>query len=219
MKIFKTVFKFVAISLMVVGLNAANFEEGKDYVKLDNPIPNAQNTLIKVFSYDCPFCYKYDKSVTPEVVKTLPSSVEYKVFHLKTKGKYGTQASQLFATAIAKDKANGIKSLFDDKSQFKKAKMAYYEAYHDKKERWDGGEAVFLKTGLDASGLTEKDLEDGKNNPEVQAMLNAWEQSLEVAKIQGVPAYVVNGKYLIYTKTIPSAKGYLDLIKELLKKK
>ncbi len=31
---------------------------------LEKPIPNADKTLIKVFSYACPFCYKYDKAVT-----------------------------------------------------------------------------------------------------------------------------------------------------------
>lgn len=44
----------------------------------------------------------------------------------------------MFAVLIAKDKAAGI-SLFDAKSQFKKAKCAYYAAYHDKKERWSEG--------------------------------------------------------------------------------
>lgn len=34
---------------------------------LEKPIPNADKTLIKVFSYACPFCYKYDKAVTGPV--------------------------------------------------------------------------------------------------------------------------------------------------------
>lgn len=39
--------------------------EGQDYVVLEKPIVNADKTLIKVYSYDCPFCYRYDKGVVP----------------------------------------------------------------------------------------------------------------------------------------------------------
>lgn len=96
------------------------------------PIPNADKTLIKVFSYACPFCYKYDKAVTGPVSEKVKDIVAFTPFHLETKGEYGKQASEVFAVLINKDKAAGI-SLFDANSQFKKAKFAYYAAYHDKK--------------------------------------------------------------------------------------
>ena len=44
--------------------------EGQDYVVLEKPIVNADKTLIKVYSYDCPFCYRYDKGVVPILRKT-----------------------------------------------------------------------------------------------------------------------------------------------------
>ena len=51
---------FLAVA-MFGALSAAAFTEGEDYVKLEKPLPVEQNTLVKVFSYACPFCYKYDK--------------------------------------------------------------------------------------------------------------------------------------------------------------
>ena len=39
-----------------------------------------------------------------------------------------------------------------------------------------------------------------------------------VAKIQGIPAYVVNGKYLIMTKSIRNFDGMVALVKELAAK-
>ena len=134
-KLPRAIAKGLAISVLVATASFG-FTEGTDYMKLEKPIPNADKTVIKVFSYDCPFCYKYDKAVTPGVVAKLPEGVKFKPFHLKTKGKYGPQGSELLAVLMLKDEAAGIKSLFDEKSQFKKAKMAYYAAYHDKKERW-----------------------------------------------------------------------------------
>lgn len=196
---------------------AAAATEGTDYVVLEKPIPNAQGTLIKVFSYDCPFCYKYDKSVTPNVVPKLPKTIVFRPFHLKTKGKYGPQASELFAVLIVKDQAKGVALTAED-SSFKKAKMAYYNAYHDKKERWDAGPDAFLQTGLDAVGMSKADFDTAKNDPKVKALLTEWDASYDVAKIQGVPGFVVNGKYLILTKSITSVDGMVDLIVELSKK-
>lgn len=215
-RIVKTVAKSVALVVFLTGTCFA-FTEGTDYVKLAKPIPNAQGTLIKVFSYDCPFCYKYDKKVTPGLIAKLPKDLTFRPFHLKTKGKYGVQGSELFAVLLLKDQKAGLsdRDLYGDKSLLKKAKMAYYTAYHDKKERWDAGPDAFLKTGLDATGMTKAELDKAKNDPKVKALIKEWEASYDVAKVQGVPGFVVNGKYLIMTKSITSVDGMLKLINEL----
>lgn len=212
-KIVKTVAKSIALVALLTGTCFA-FTEGTDYVTLQKPIPNAKGTLIKVFSYDCPFCYKYDKAVTPKLVPQLPKDVKFRPFHLKTKGKYGVQGSELFAVLLLKDEAKGI-DLFSANSQFKKAKMAYYAAYHDKKERWDAGPDAYLKTGLDAASMTVAEFDKEKNAPKVKALLKEWDASYDVAKVQGVPGFVVNGKYLIMTKSITSVDAMLKLINEL----
>lgn len=215
-----SLFKGVLVAaLLATPLAVSASAEGSDYMVLEKPIPNADKTLIKVFSYACPFCYKYDKAVTPEVVKKTADVVTFIPFHLETKGEYGKQASEVFAVLIAKDKAAGL-SLLDDKSLFKKAKFAYYAAYHDKKERWSDGKDpdAFIQTGLDSVGMTRADFDAALKEPQVQETLVTWKASYDVAKIQGVPAYVVNGKYLIYTKSIKSIDGMADLVKELASK-
>jgi protein-disulfide isomerase len=210
--------KLIIASCALMSLSAVAFTEGTDYMVLEKPIPDAQGTLIKIFSYDCPFCYKYDKAVTPGVMQKVGDVVKFVPFHLETKGKYGVAASELFAVLIQKDQAAGV-PLLDDKSLFKKAKFAYYGAYHDKKERWDGGVDDFLKTGLDAVGMSKEEFETAKQDPKVQEMIKRWKDyAYDPAKVQGVPAFVVNGKYLIYTKSIRSVDGMADLVKELASK-
>ncbi|EEE1154148.1 thiol:disulfide interchange protein DsbA/DsbL [Salmonella enterica subsp. enterica serovar Teko] len=216
-----SLFKSVVLTAALVTPFAASaFTEGTDYMVLEKPIPNADKTLIKVFSYACPFCYKYDKAVTGPVSDKVADLVTFTPFHLETKGEYGKQASEVFAVLIAKDKVAGI-SLFDAKSQFKKAKFAWYAAYHDKKERWSDGKdpAAFIKTGLDAAGMSQADFEAALKDPAVQETLEKWKAAYDVAKIQGVPAYVVNGKYLIYTKNIKSIDSMAELVRELATKK
>ena len=43
-------------------------QEGIDYVVLQNPKPQAQGTLTKIFSYDCKHCYKFDITVDADLI-------------------------------------------------------------------------------------------------------------------------------------------------------
>lgn len=223
----KSVAKSVAVITLVFGVNAsAAVVEGKDYQVLEKPIANAQGTVIKVFSYDCPFCYKYDKSVVVPVMKKVPN-MKFMPYHLSTKGVFGIYGSELLATMIVLDENAGV-DLLSDNSKFKKAKFALYDAYHNKKERWGADASVkanldaFLKVGLDAVGMSMDEYNKAKEDPKVKELVNRWGvdntgDAYMVAKIQGVPAFVVNGKYLIITKSIRGIDSMAETINELSK--
>lgn len=95
--------------------------------------------------------------------------------------------------------------------------MALYKAYHDKKERWNDGADpdAFIKTGLDAVGWNRAQYDKDATDPKVKELIDLWEVSYPIAKVQGVPAYVVNGKYLLMTKNIMSLDSMVNKIKEL----
>lgn len=198
------------------------FSEGKDadYIKLDTPLPGGEGKIVKIWSYDCPFCFKFDAGVDPKAVPAAEKAtgLKFDMFHIETKGKYGRAASELFAWCMLRDKAAGITDWENPNSLFKKAKDAVYQAYHRKGQRWPEGEAAFLKTGLDALGATPEEFATARKTPEVQALADSWKPSYDAAKIQGIPAYVVNGKYLVMTKSIRSLQGFVDLLTELSKK-
>ena len=204
----------IALSLMAASTMAAT--EGTDYVKLEKPMVNAEGKLTKVFSYDCPFCYKYDVGVDPKVLPRIEkeAGLAFNPVHLETKGKYGRTASEFLAMCMLKDKAAGV-SIESKDSLFKKAKDAIYHAYHKKGERWTSGEAAFVKTLTDATGISLDEFNKAKNDEAVKALCAEWKTSYDVAKIQGIPAYVVNGKYLIMTKSIRNFDGMVNLVKEL----
>lgn len=221
----KTFTKSLVVLAMLTGISAtAAVVEGTDYVKLEKPIENAEGTVIKVFSYDCPFCYKYDKAVTKQVMKKVPE-MKFTPYHLATKGRFGKYGSEILAVMIVKDQAAGV-DLLDDNSNFKKAKFALYKAYHDKKEKWgnDASKAenveAFYKTALESVGMTKADVDAAAKDEKVQALLSKWGMDQNgdaymVAKIQGVPAFVVDGKYLIYTKSVKGIDQMAETIKEL----
>ncbi len=217
----RTLIQAAAAAALVSSIPSAfAFTQGTDYVVLDKPLANAEGTLIKIWSYDCPFCYKYDVGVDPRVLPRVEKEVGLKFvpMHLETKGKYGRVASEYLAVCQLRDEAAG-RTPEDKESLYKKAKGAWYVAYHKKSERWSAGVEAFLKTAEAATGITAADFEAARKDPKVVALADSWKPVYDVAKIQGVPAYVVNGKYLIMTKSIRNFNGMVDLIKELAAKK
>ena len=209
----KTLF---ALGLSVIAATAMAATEGTDYVKLDKPMVNAEGKLTKIFSYDCPFCFKYDVGVDPKVLPRIEkeAGLAFNPVHLETKGKYGRVASEFLAMCMLKDKAAGV-SIESKDSLFKKAKYAISLVFLMMVVRWTFGDASFLMTISDASGISLDEFNKAKNDEAVKALCAEWKTSYDVAKIQGIPAYVVNGKYLIMTKSIRNFDGMVNLVKEL----
>ena len=211
---FKKTLLAVGLSLFAAASMAAT--EGTDYVKLEKPMVNAEGKLTKISPF---FCFKYDVGVDPKVLPRIEkeTGLAFNPIHLETKGKYGRIGSEFLAMCLLRDKAAGV-SVESKDSLFKKAKDAVYVAYHKKGERWTSGEAAFLKTMTDATGISADEFAKAKNDPAVKAMCDEWKLSYDVAKIQGVPAFVVNGKYLLKTASIRSIDGLVENIRELSKK-
>ena len=216
----KRVSKFIRILVAVclLGIGANALEEGTDYQVLEKPLNVPKDSVVKVFSYECPHCYKFDKTVTPKLFSEL-DGVKFIPYHLKTKGKLGETASKIFAAMIALDEVSDV-SLLSDKSKFKKAKFAIYKATHDKNDDFNDSKdkARFIQTALSAAGVSDADYDKALASERAQEILKAWNNSYDVAKIQGVPAYVVGGKYLINVKAIGSVDAMAAAVKELLAK-
>ncbi|MDR3177534.1 MAG: thiol:disulfide interchange protein [Campylobacteraceae bacterium] len=209
----------VLLTILFLSSNVFGFEEGTDYIRLKMPIPNSNKTLIKVFNYECNFCYKYEKMLTPSLIKQLHGILNFKPLHIKLRGKYGKEASELFAVLVFKDIQNNISDLTSDKSLFRKAQMAYYSAHRGgKKETPYSDLESFLHIGFKAVGISKEEFEKLKNNHEVQNILKSWNVGYEIVRFKNAPVYIVNGKYLIDTQNVKSIGELASMIKELAKK-
>ncbi len=188
------------------------------YLKLDVALPNAEGTLTKIFSYDCPFCYRYDKTVDAwlekEVKKT--SNLTFNPVFLEKRAKYGEAAALFLAYCRVKDTTSNV-SVTAKESLFSRAKEAMYFGYLKEKKRWEGGETEFLKTLTDATGIAEAEFTKHRNDKAVLAIRDAWLPAKAVADIQGIPAYVVNGRYLVLNKAVRSKSALSEIIAELAK--
>lgn len=208
------------LGLALIPLGAATAAtEGKEYVTLEKPLAGKTGKLVKVWSYACPFCYKFGVAVDPKVLPKIEKStgLKFEPIHLETKGDYGRVASTILAALELRDEA-AHRSVEDPDSLFAKARDAWYFAYHKQGERWTEGEEAFVKTASDATGIPVSELEKMRAEPAAVALADEWKKTYDVAKIQGVPAYVVNGKYLIMTREIRNFDGFVNLVEELARK-
>ena len=76
----------------------------------------------------------------------------------------------------------------------------------------------FIAAALGAAGVSDADYDKALASARAQEILKTWDESYDVAKIQGVPAFVVGGKYLLNVQALGSVDAMTEAIKELLVK-
>ena len=76
----------------------------------------------------------------------------------------------------------------------------------------------FIAAALGAAGVSDADYDKALASARAQEILKTWDESYDVAKIQGVPAFVVGGKYLLNVQALGSVGAMTEAIKELLVK-
>ncbi len=199
-------------------LNLSALTEGVEYQTLAKSLNVPKNSVVKFFSYDCPHCYKFDRTITRKLMSQL-DGVKFIPYHLSTKGKLGETTSKIFAALISIDEANGT-DLLSDESKFKQAKFAIYKARHDEKDDFNDGKDKqrFIDLALNAAHVSKDEYEKALSSERAKELLNEWFASYDVASISGVPAFVVSGKYLINLNAASSIDEMAKIIQELLDK-
>ncbi|TKX30624.1 thiol:disulfide interchange protein DsbA/DsbL [Campylobacter aviculae] len=220
MKIFGKFAKSIIVVAFLAGLSANALSEGKEYIILKNPIANAENSLIEIFSYRCTHCYDHHKFNTMGKIKEKLPNLIYSFYPVSSMGDYGKQANEIFAFAAFKDSANKINPA-DKNSLTYKTQEAYFNAYFKKKQRWDNGKnpEAFYAVGLNAMGVSKSDLEAFLKTPEADKILKAYEIANPISQNYGTPAFVVNGKYQIIPTAITSPEALIKIVEELSKQK
>ena len=196
----------IALILATLALPAhAELVVGRDYVVLnpaqatDNP---AKIEVIEFFSYGCPHCSDLNPAANKWAAK-LPSDVVFRripvgfnnpFYQLMAKLYYALEAigelARLDSAAFDAIHAKGLR-LIDDKSVLE----------------WVSGQDVDAKKFSDAF-----------NSFGVISKAKRADQMAQSSKIQGVPALLVDGRYLIVGKEVKSHDGLLALTDQVIAK-
>ncbi|MCL1049305.1 thiol:disulfide interchange protein DsbA/DsbL [Shewanella abyssi] len=193
----KTLLVALAFLVAPMAAMAADYKEGVHYTVVNEGPATAKPEITEFFSFYCPHCYTFAKSEVPKIKASLPEGVVFKQNHVDfINGNMGVEMSRAFAVAHQL-KVDG------------KMETAIFSAIHDKKQHFtnrDDVKAIFVANGVDG-----KAFDAAANSFMVNAQMSKMKRATQNAKISGVPALVVNGKYRVETGAIKSYDELLDI--------
>ena len=200
----KALLMAAALLLAPMAVFAADYQEGVHYTVINDGPATAKPEITEFFSFYCPHCYNFAKTVVPKIIADKPDGVAFNQAHVDFIGKeMGVEMSRAFAVAHQLN--------VDDKID-----NALFSAIHDKKQNFtnrDDIRALFIANGVDG-----KTFDAAAESFMVKAQMAKMKRDTENAKLTGVPALVVNGKYRVETGSIKSYDELLDIAFFLAKK-
>ena len=134
------------------------------------------------------------------------------------KGEAGESKSNIIKRNFKAATAN--KKWATDVTEFKAAGKKLYLKDREIKNLIGIGESI-LYLIRDSSGvrrgdrISAEDFAQARRQQDVQALCDEWKSWYDAAKRQGIPAYVVNGKYLLLTANLRGVDQMAELIDEL----
>lgn len=200
---------FLSLGALLSG-NAVALTEGKDYQVLETPLPVDNPKKIEVrefFWYGCPHCFSLEKDLKPWK-KTLPKDVSF-IATPAVLGSSWEPHARAFFVAEALDKAQPGKG--------NEIKAALFDAMHVKKKRLRSKDdlAEFFET----FGVSETEFSKLYESFAVRVDLGKTKTLGAKARLSGVPAMIVNGKYLVGMRGAGgSGQRMLQIVDALVKK-
>ncbi|KLN65265.1 MULTISPECIES: thiol:disulfide interchange protein DsbA/DsbL [Vibrio] len=196
----KKLFALVATLMLSLSAHAAQFTEGQHYKVLDLEA-SKKPMVTEFFSFYCPHCNSFEP-IMAQLKTKLPKDAKFLKNHVSFMGgSMGESMSKAYATMIVlkvEDKMTPI--LFNRIHNMRKAPK------NDQELR-----QIFLDEGVDA-----KKFDAAFNGFAVDSMVRRFDKQFKNSGLSGVPALIVNNKYLVEASSIKSMDEYFALVNYLL---
>ena len=198
----KKLFAFFSLIMLSLSAHAAKFNEGEHYKVLDLEA-SKKPVVTEFFSFYCPHCNTFEP-IIQQLKKQLPEGVKLQKNHVSFMGgNMGPSMSKAYATMVAL------------KIEDKMVPVMFNRIHNMRKAPRDDAELrqIFLDEGVDA-----KKFDAAYNGFAVDSMVRRFDKAFKDSGLSGVPAVVVNNRYLVEAQGISSLDEYFELINFLLKK-
>lgn len=186
----------ITVALFAVALPAVAQTAGREYLPIepaqatDNP---AKVEVIEFFSYGCPHCSEFHPTISKWSAK-LPADVVFKRVPVSFGRAQWANLSKLYYAL----EATGDLAKLDG---------AVFHALHEKGLRLYDDKNI--AEWVAAQGVDAKKFADAYNSFGVISKVKRADQLAQGAKIQGVPALAIDGKFLMVNEGI---KDWADLV-------
>ena len=200
----KKVLFFLAAMLMIPMVHAApQFKEGVNY-DVVSQTGSAQPEVMEFFSYFCPHCAKFEP-IAEELAKSLPEGVPMKKNPVAFLGReMGPEMQRAYAVANLLNVEGKLPPAIFDKIH---TQRQIPQSRADVKQ-------VFVDNGVPA-----EEFDGAVDSFAVSGMVSQFDRNTESYNVRGVPAFLVNGKYMVKIESITSQEQFNQLVKFLLAKK
>lgn len=195
----------VGVVLLAAGAQGfAALTAGKNFVALGQPLQVDTGAKIEVaeyFSYTCPHCYSLEPAME-QWVKTLPKDVEFR--------RQPTVFSRSWAPGAR------IYYALETLGELPRLHGKVFQAIHD--DRVNLNDEAVLLDWMAKQGVDRKKLQDALNSFTVQSKVKRAEQLSRESKISGVPAVIVDGKYMTSASLTGSVESMFAALDQLIQK-
>ncbi|MCG9641903.1 thiol:disulfide interchange protein DsbA/DsbL [Vibrio sp. Isolate34] len=198
----KKLFAFFSLIILSLSAHAAKFNEGEHYKVLDLEA-SKKPVVTEFFSFYCPHCNSFEP-IIQQLKQQLPADAKLQKNHVSFMGgNMGLPMSKAYATMIAL------------KVEDKMVPVMFNRIHTMNKPPRDEEELrqIFLDEGVDA-----KKFDAAYNGFAVDSMVRRFDKAFKDSGLSGVPAVVVNNRYLVEAQGINSLDEYFELVNFLLKK-
>ncbi|MGL5285066.1 MAG: DsbA family protein [Aeromonas sp.] len=200
----KKILLFIAAMLMLpMAYAAPEFQEGVNY-DVVKPTGTAKPEVMEFFSYFCPHCYQFEP-ISAELQKSLPAGTAFKKNPVNFLGReMGPELQRAYAVATLLEVEPKITPVMFDQIHAKRQPP----------QSRDDVKALFVDNGVKA-----EDFDGAVDSFAVSGLVAQYDRNTENFQIRGVPAFLINGKYLVKIESISSQDQFNRLVNFLLTKK
>ncbi|KFZ36754.1 DSBA oxidoreductase [Shewanella mangrovi] len=192
-----------ALLLLPLAATATEFKEGVNYKVISSAPASAQQNVTEFFSYYCPHCYVFSKKYIPQLKANLPAGMAFKQNHVDF---IGREMGKVMSRAFAISEVLGVTD---------KIEPLLFSEIHEKHHRFQSIEEV--KQFYVDNGVDSKKFEAAAGSFMVNSMVDSMRRATENSGIEGVPAIIINDKYLIKNESLKSFEEMQELVGYLSK--
>ncbi|WP_255988969.1 thiol:disulfide interchange protein DsbA/DsbL [Chitinolyticbacter albus] len=193
--------------LLAASLSFAATTEGKEYTRLAKPQPVAapgKLEVVEFFWYGCPHCYAIEP-YTEAWAKKLPADVKFRRVHVMWPGRSDLEGHAKIFVALEQ---MGIGEKYASR---------VFRAVQT--ERIELRRADTLFDWVKKQGIDQAKFKSAYNGFSMGVSLGKLSQTTQDYKIEGVPTFIVNGKYVTSPSMVGTEDGRVfQVIDELLAK-
>lgn len=190
-------------AILPIAAHAERFAEGEYYQVLPTE-KTSSPTVTEFFSFYCPHCHAFEP-----IIGDLKAHIDGKAEFRKSPVSF--MGGPVMGEAMSKGYATMVSLGVEDKLV-----PVMFDRIHNKQQP-PKDEAELRQIFLD-NGVSAEDFDGAYGSFAVDSMVRRFDKAFKDSGLTGVPAVVINGKYLVKSDKITTKEEYFELVDELLKK-